>query len=274
LRDMSFGSVLGSRSILDGVDNVICAHLGIPANGGYSSRTVCLSLSRTPPQTLDGDGLVAALAQSIEDNWRQSGFQGPLRSREIWRFERMCGVAPKNASRETLFEKKIAELDRSGTWANQIPASSGLMVGSRDKKRNIDLGHRIDARQFEFIELKIIDKTPLHAALQTLMYGMLYLFYKDNFPVKTHNALLLGAEKIELKVVAPEEYYQDCHLRWLEFHLDSGIRKRGAGSNTAMSFSFEAFPGYWAHEEPHILAPSFMSQRRRLYSTGVPPGSL
>jgi hypothetical protein len=186
----------------------------------------------------------------------------------------MLEISPKNVSPETLFEKKMVELDRCATWANQIPTSSGLMVGQRDKKRNIDLGHLIDAQEFELIELKITNKTPLHGAFQILMYGLLYLLYKDNFPAMAHNALLLGAKNIELKVVAPEEYYQDYHLSWLEFELDRGIRKRCAGSNTAMSFSFETFPGYWRHENAHLLAPWFMSQRQRLYSAGVRPGTL
>jgi hypothetical protein len=76
-----FSSVAGSRGILDGAANVICAHLGV--TGGYSSRTACLRLSRAPPQSLDGDTLVAALAQSIEDNWRQSGVPGAAVARDL-----------------------------------------------------------------------------------------------------------------------------------------------------------------------------------------------
>jgi hypothetical protein len=186
----------------------------------------------------------------------------------------MLSISPKNARRETLFEKELVKLDQSCTWANQIPTSSGLMKGYRDKKRNIDLGHRVDASWFELIELKITDKTPLYAAFQILTYGLLYLFYKENFSVKPHNVLLLGAAKIELKVVAPEEYYQDYRLRWLESCLDDGIRKHCTGRTTQMSFSFERFVGYWGQKDPHLLAPLFMSRRRPLYGAGILPENL
>ena len=136
---------------------------------------------------------------------------------------------------------------------------------NQDKKQNIDLGHRLSTNHFELIELKIDDKTPVHAAFQILMNCLLYLFYRKHFPTMAHNEALLGAEVVDLKVVAPIEFYQRLCLDCLERSLNLGIRAYCAGCDIAMSFSLETLPDYWRHEDPHLKAVCIIASRQPLY---------
>lgn len=111
-------------------------------------------------------------------------------------------------------ERTIAGLGLEG-WANHVPSASGLMGNPwADKQRAIDLvGHR-DGEAYDFIELKVVRKktsdTPLHAAIEILIHGALYVFsrlYIEELGYdrrEEEGKELLQATKVNLCVLAPD----------------------------------------------------------------------
>ncbi|MFQ5932670.1 MAG: hypothetical protein ACE5MM_09690, partial [Nitrospiraceae bacterium] len=173
-------------------------------------------------------------------------------SKENWRFAGRTDIARSNPSEEVTLERAIIRLSNRD-WANQVPTASGLVGPTSDKRRCLDLVHRLDDRAWEFIELKIGSDTPLYAAMEILTYGLLYLFsrhHRDEFQYDDWKELL-QASLIHLKVLAPSKYYSPngtgthYHLKWLEDLLNDGLRRfldESPRLSLQMPFQFEAFP--------------------------------
>ena len=246
-------------SICKGIDGIIDQHLGVTDVGKsphYDHKTSCLRLRAKPPQ-LNPEHMIEAMLSCIESNWRESPrrqYAGP--SLENWRFEKKMNMADHNVSIETTLERTIAKTTNHD-WVNQVPTASGLWDGSSDKHRNIDLVHRLGPKQYEFIELKVESDTPLKAAVESLIYGVLYISARLQYPAEYRQTRsLLQAEEIHLCVLAPRSYYDRYHLKWLvpEFNtgLQSVLMKRSL--NLKMSFRFDAFPSdfVWRCEDKYL----------------------
>ncbi len=244
-------------SILRETGKVIDRFFGVEKYGKsephYQHKQSCLHVSNHPSAGLDGKALVTDLYAQIETNWRQSRAKyGKAPSKENWRFTGRSNISKRNTSPEVTLERAIIR-SSNGDWANQVPTSSGLTHQSFDKRRCIDLVHRLDQSEWEFIELKIKSDTPFYAAMEILSYGILYLFSREHQQELKYNNKeeVLRASRIHLKVLAPDRFYSPngsstpYQLKWLEDLLNEGLRRfldAMAGLALQISFQFEAFP--------------------------------
>jgi len=241
-------------TILDGLDTIIDQHLGLDETWEgkpprYKHPTSLIRLCREDDCTLDGIALIHALYDQIESNWTDAGeFQARLPSSENWRFQKKTDLSDENESPEVTLERTVASIT-DDNWANQIPVDSGLL-GAR--AHYIDLVHR-SAQAFSVVELKVESNTALSAAFQVVKYGLAYAFsrrHAELLEYKLQNKELLQASSIELRVLAPAEFYpDDCGwLADLETALDDALGRfmpELPEVEIPMSFRFEAFPNWF-----------------------------
>lgn len=241
------GVVAEVPSIFSGVDAYIDGFFGLCDVGKaphHKHKTSALRLSKANPGGLDPKCFLGDLYALVERNGLASKRDAP--SRENWRLEKKTEISPRNRSPETRLEKAIVG-DLGDTWTNQMPTASGL-VTSHERKRNIDLVHRVGPRAFEFIELKVGSDTPLFAAMEILKYGMNYLYsrrHRERLGYQEDGQAPLWADTVHLRVLAPAGYYRGFELGWLEGFLNRGL---GALLDPAldgaltMDVRFEKFP--------------------------------
>jgi hypothetical protein len=239
-------------SILAGVNNIIEHHLGILHIGTTQPRSrhlsSCRELSSGKPTSFDPLQLIDTLYRQIDQNWLASG-RDVSPSAENWRFEKKLHIADQNHSPEKTLEKAISRV-MPESWVNQVPTASGLVNSTNDRHRNLDLVQRLAPRQFEFIELKVDSDNPLHAAMEILLYGVLYLLSRVIYTeAERAGRVLLCADTVHLRVLAPGSFYGPFNLGWLEQAITQGlngvISKRPDLSLT-MDFAFAAFPDRFA----------------------------
>jgi hypothetical protein len=194
-----------------------------------------------------GAAQVSELIEDLLNELRKDLRDAPKRtSRQNWRFERITNIDPANESPETKLEKALARFG-GDEWANQVPSASGLFKSTPATKKNIDIAHRRESDDsFDFVELKIESDTPLYAAFEILLNGVLYLLARELCGEKRtegfcHGSPLLRAKGIHLRVLAPPAYYE-AHdrekLRRMEEAIDAGIRGVAQRYGLAMSFGF------------------------------------
>ena len=125
-------------------------------------------------------------------------------------------------------------------WSNQVPVASGLVGPNAERRRAIDLVHRVGPRRFEFIELKIASDTPLYAAIEIIAYTCIWLQARaeGGRPATP----LLDADHIDVIVLAPEAYYRPFALEALQRQLDDELRALGDQHGVALSFAFQTLP--------------------------------
>jgi hypothetical protein len=236
-------------SIVDGVNEIIDDSLDINLIRKpplYKQPKSCLLLNSHPP-SFDAYDVICQIFDRIEQNFNHAGNRshtlGP--SKENWRFEKILYIAPKNTSPEKLLEKAVANLPDKD-WVNQVPTSSGVINSASDKLRNIDLVHRLKVGFYEFIELKIDSDTPLFAAFEIIINGLIYLLSRKNYEEHHLDGKeLLVAKDIYLQTLAPRKYYSRYKLDWLEKELNRGLSKfieEIFKENIRMKFSFLWFP--------------------------------
>jgi hypothetical protein len=254
--------VSSAAGILAGVDDIIERHLGIATIGTRQPRfghlTACRALSGHPPPAFDAISLVEDALTKIDENWRAAGGRRKA-SAQNWRFEKQLEIAAGNPSREKTLEKAIARL-AGDQWANQVPTASGLVNGRSDRQRNLDLVFEASPDRFEFIELKLECDTPLYAAIEMFQYGALYIFSRLNSQhlfARAH--FLLEAKALQLRILAPLEYYRSYRFDWLEAALTTGLQAaldRRRGLLESIDFRFNAFPdGFrWPCGDDALLA--------------------
>jgi hypothetical protein len=188
--------------------------------------------------------LIAEVLALLEARLRASG---PARtpSAQNWRLEKQLWIAPHNTSGEKTLEKAIARVS-GDAWANQVPTASGLINGTNDKHRNLDLVFRRESDGFELIELKMQSDTPLYAAIELLLYGILYLFSRLHYPARAARAApLLNARGVHLRVLAPVAYFRGYRFDWLQTQLTEGLQQtltKHSGLPAMMDFAFTTFP--------------------------------
>lgn len=222
------------RSLLDGVEPALVELLNITR---LRHRSALQSLP-----SVDGTLLVETIYRAIADNYRRGDAAANKdRSLENWRWQCLqTKISPANRSPEVVVERAIAkacaELKRTD-WANQVPVASGLIVGTRDGRRAIDLVRMRGKRHFEFIELKIASDTPLYAAVEIITYGCLWLIAREDRPAR--ECVLLDANRLDLRVLAPPGYYARYTLTQLEAALDKGVRTLADRHNVYVSFAFD-----------------------------------
>jgi len=213
----------------------------------YQHKEHCQNLTKSP-DTFDGLSLVQGIYERVESNWNKAQYHNP--SPKNWRFEPRRDISDKNTDPEIKLERAIVNLEINSPpgyiWANQVPTSSGLVHPRADGPHHIDLVHQRDVRTYEFIELKVESNTPLYAAMEILQYGILYIFCRRNKQIRdaVKDKRLLEAKTIDLKVLAPHDYYKGSKLDWLEVEINRGLKSfllPFATFGFEMDFKFEAF---------------------------------
>ena len=232
-----------SRSIFNGTDEVISSVLGLGPGKNLKQKSTCRRLTPGSLSTSDFVALVSDIYDRMENNLTDR-----IPSRENWRIERQTNLDPRNRSPEVLLERAIALLGERGIlkeWFNQIPVASGLIDKDADKRAAIDL-LRYQNESVELVELKWESDTPAYAAIEILRYGLAYLLsYVNREPFGYTENPLMKARQVSLRVLAPQEFFDDCDLTWLGRGLDEGIRTlvdRKADQAFSMDFGFLAFP--------------------------------
>lgn len=186
-------------------------------------------------------------------------------SNENWRFEKQLDISVRNQSRETRLERLIAR-ESGPDWANQVPTASGLWSATADKRSCVDLAWRRADRIFELIELKVDSDTPLRAAVEIIVHGLLYLLAREHYTdLQLRSKELLQADEIHLRVLAPAPYYKPFDLGWLEQDLDDALPAFAAarcGKPLLASFRFEAFPEHFTEDPtPREVTPRVVDVR-------------
>jgi len=240
-----------NTSILNGVDAIFDRWLAVPPKGRpphYYHRSAALALSGTPQIVRNPLILITEVLDRIERNWQVSqATYGKPASRQNWRFERRLNIAEANDSPEVQLERALAAA-LGDDWANQVPTASGLTGPHTDRHRHIDLVHRSAPGVYTFYELKVASDTPLYAAMELLVRGLLYIFTRQHLTALGYDPSskeLLRAQAIHLRVLAPAIYYAGLDFSWLVTSLTAGLTQYlAAMPNLAltMDLAFAAFP--------------------------------
>ena len=222
---------MAGKSILDGVYLAIDRWLNIDDIGQsphHRHKTAWQRLDGKPMGSMDGYQLIAELLAIIESNWRgaRTGY-GKEPSAENWRLVPLLEISKENTSPEVTLERAMVALS-SDKWANQVPTSSGLCSSTQDKRRAIDLVYKNGLDEYTFFELKIVSDTPLFAAMEILIYGLLYIFTRQHIGELGYDngeKALLKAQTIHLRTLAPKKFYEGVDLTWLDNSINAGLAK-------------------------------------------------
>jgi hypothetical protein len=262
------------KSILTGVDALINSHFFADDHSdgySYKHKRSCIALSTAQPESFDGAALISGIYDCIEKNLYLRPDRAP--SSENWKLRNTNDVKhdPENDSAEVTLERAIVKRWPK-EWTYQMPVASGLFGSTSDKRRAVDLVCLSGNDCFDFVELKIKSNTPLHAAMEILGYGLVYLASRKdsakNLKYGDGNSLsMMKAKAICLVALAPSQYYEKYKLDWLERSLNDGLiklLKQKLVTNLKMTFRFEKFsddfvwsPGF----TPEMLPKKLVRER-------------
>jgi hypothetical protein len=261
-----------STSILDGVDAIFDRWLAVPPKGRppyYYHRSAALALSGDSQPARNPLVLITETMRIIERNWTVSrSSYGKPASRQNWRFERRLAIAEANDSPEVQLERAIAAA-LGDDWANQVPTASGLTGPHNDRHRHLDLVHRSAPGVYTFYELKVASNTPLYAAMELLVRGLLYIFARRHVAALGYDPSakeLLRAQAIHLRVLAPRAFYAGLNFSWLATSLTAGLTQYLAtvpDLALTMDLAFKVFP--------FPITPTDTPERLRDALTGLEP---
>jgi hypothetical protein len=222
----------GAGGILDGTDTIINDHL-TGGKGSFRHKSVGTTLTR--PDKFSGRLLLEDLVTRIEGNLT-TGFGPRGHSRENWR-DNSPSYQHEDRSYERDLEHRLANFvgrtDCDWRWWNQMPIASGLVGKASDKTRAVDLvrQRKNDLNSYQLIELKITQRagSPLVAVMEILRYGLVYFVLRNTQkPAWFKGAWvderpIFKAKRIDLCVLAPQDYYVGYELGWLEKELSVGL---------------------------------------------------
>lgn len=248
------------KGILKDVDKIIDDILGVTSIGKtsphYRNKEACdqLHLHRVPLKNFAAE-LLKKVYNQIESNWKGRLYKKHP-SKENWRFQQNRNIDKENKSLEIQLQRAIVNINQNmwpdaKNWANHVPTASGLWDHKCDKHRAIDLVHVCPGQNqydtVEFIELKVDTKSghPLYAAIEVLLYGLLYIFSRrhlEELEYKLTKQPLLQAKAIHLVVLAPYKYYDGYQFDWLEEAITNGLKRFIEPEGYTMDFQFQAFP--------------------------------
>ncbi len=250
------------KSIIDGVFEIIDEGLNlfnIGTSPHFKHKKSCLVTKKTPA-TFDANKVVSRIYEQLVANLKNpdNRFHSRGPSKENWRFEKIPNIVEHNPSKEKTLEKTIVKLPLLSDWVNHVPTSSGLITSSSDGQRSIDLVHRLEKGAYEFIELKVGSDTPMSAAFQIVIYGLIYLMSRQFYTNQCIDSKeILKARKVHLQVLAPQDYYSDYSLEWLENELNRGLKTLVSGkfNNIEIDFTFTSFPEsfVWPCEDNELV---------------------
>jgi len=247
-------------SILSGVDHLVDDWLQTEPKGQppyYQHRSAANELTRRETPITGTQEFLQAGYSLIHDNWLaavEAGYSKP--SRENWRWKRHTELAANNTSPELQLERAIVK-HCGDNWSNQMPTASGLVGPATDKRAAVDLVYREDPTTYSLIELKVDSDNPLFAAIEILMYGLLFVWSRNNrvqlgYDIDTQP--ILTAKTVTLCVLAPASYYAGFDLTNLTIALNNGLAKFGRQKDLTLSFIFNQLNvGYDVDSQPENL---------------------
>jgi hypothetical protein len=257
-------------SILAGVDDLVDEALGVSQIGQTAPHYRHLRAYRAVAAgpRIDGSLMISGMYRTITANWPGSRCRGG----QNWRWEKQTYISDANESIEKQFEKAIAA--QCPEWVNMIPVASGVLPDMDEGGRRIDLARCCAKGDYEFLELKLGQHcdTPLHAAIELLGYGLIYLFSRehcDRLGYDPHNPLLT-ATRIGLRVVAPAASYGEGSLLPFEDEVNRGLMDlvtvRFPG-RPVMDFSFEHLPADFDWRPGSGSAGRLLERRTAVYDS-------
>ena len=260
-------------SILSGIGDLVDAWLQVEPKGKppyYRHRAAANALThRDSPISGTRDFLEASYAQ-IHNNWLAASEAGLSRqSKENWRWKRHLDLGDENKSPELKLERAIVGAC-GDDWSNQMPTASGLVGSAIGKRAAVDLVYREDPTTYSLIELKVASDTPLFAAVEILLYGLLFVWSKKNqeelgYDVEAQP--VLAANTVTLGVLAPGSYYDGFDLTTLASALDSGLNAFGKQHELRLGFEFCELGADYAPGSTPELTRSAISNRSRIWVT-------
>ena len=265
----SAGSVAIS-SLFSGAEPIINGELG---GASYGSRRTFQLLSKSPPNPFTGARLVQQLYDLISGRWHQllPRLKRLPPSTQNWRwFDPKTDIHESNDGPEQTLERAIVNacltLGRRD-WSNQVPIASGIVGPSAHKTSAIDLIHKRHEWAFDFVELKVNSNTPISAAFQITLYGLIWILSsRDRGRLLYPKTPILEAKAVTLSVLAPAKYYGDSDLTWLSAALSDGLagiakREIGADMNLVFEQFHESFR--WPSDHTPEALCGFLDGRRR-----------
>jgi hypothetical protein len=254
-------------SILSGIGNLVDAWLQVEPKGKppyYRHRTAANSLTRRDkPITGTREFLDASYAQIQQNRLAAIAVDDRTPSKENWRWKRHLELGPENKSPELLLERAIVNAC-GDNWSNQMPTASGLVGPTAGKRAAVDLVFREDSTTYSLIELKVASDTPLFAAIEILMYGLLFVWSKENQEELGYDVNVqpvLAASTVMLGVLAPADYYANFDLTALAAALNGGLVEFGERHSLRLGFEFCQLGEDYAPDSTPELTRSAISHR-------------
>lgn len=252
--------------IFDAVDEIIDRHLGTASVGSAAPHYRCIEAARAlrrSPFGFSACSLLEEITAQLELNLRAKNARWFEKgaSDQNWRWKKNTSLSQRVEVDEKTVEKLIAATCGSD-WVNQVPTASGLVDSSGEKKCSIDLVHRIGEGEYEFIELKHRDSTPLFAAFEIVKYGMLFLLsmkWRRELGYAVARNPLLWASAVHLVVLAPPEFYRSYEMSWLQGELAEALAS-STSYGLRMDFRYESMP--WPNDRD---ARGAIEQRTPVY---------
>ena len=149
-----------------------------------------------------------------------------------------------------------------------MSTASGVVGADSDKSSNVDLVWRKDPDSYSFFELKVKSNTPLYAAIQILLYGLLFVWSRNNQAELQYDSAIqpvLRASKIELCSLAPRKFYQPFNLRNLSDALNQGFSTFKYRGDLELSFNFAQFDSTINAESEHEKIVAAIDNRRVIW---------
>jgi hypothetical protein len=197
----------------------------------------------------EGPHILREVFADVEKAWGAATAENTTsRSSENFRwFKPQLTLGQNNKSPETTLERALigacCRLGRTD-WANQVPLISGLEGPHTHKRRAVDLVHRSASDHAEFVELKVGSDTPLFAASEIVLYGLLWLLARrDRHRLSFSASPLLNARHLRLSVLAPQAFYAGMELRDMAEFFNGGLMALGHDCGLELEFGFDAFSG-------------------------------
>lgn len=223
------------KGILLDTDRIIDEQLGSHKHG-----SVGIALTEAP-HNFSSKKLLEKMIIQIEKNLKEARHPSSGivlgKSIENWREKPPTPEHDKRKPERDLEHKLVGagEDDPDWRWWNQMPIASGLVSYRADRTRAIDLvcqRRKKNPAYYRFIELKIGRESgaPLAAMMEILRYGLVYFALRKNRGQKwldgiSFDSPIFKANCIDLCVLAPESYYKDYKLAWLETSLTSALNE-------------------------------------------------
>ena len=210
----------------------------------YKSKSSMMALSKAKKPPASSIEFFEQCFESLKENHlnQSTGYQ---QTQSNWHLRQEID---HKSTKEVALERAFLTLGEN--WFNQLSTSSGLIDPHADKKRAIDLVHECSPGSFDFIELKIGSDYPLSAAVEILLYWLIYLFSRERLEELGYdNRSVFKATRVDLKVLAPREFYESqagetIDLSWLESWFNDGVATFTSnllGRSVATSFAFWRF---------------------------------